>query len=493
MNFLDLANPHQETLIIGKPRKKETPAPTHGRTRLPSSAPRVIGFVGLGAHARGLVPRVAGLLAKRSPVDVITDAPAAWQASSFPLQVLPARGRPGNREKALRYWTIQAHKTGRRIVVDLGQDIGAEELSGMLLGCEEILWTVEPAQSEQSFSLLQATLQAAPGLARRVRLAWVRQPSERVVRRPLSYQVAKPEFQLRLEGDQLRHHDLVRLAHHLNRLSLGLALGGGGARGAAHVGVLRVLEKAGLFVDRLAGTSMGAYIALAYAFGFSCDRILELTVQEFSAPKKWRLLPGGGLAHMAYLYRHGGWRQKCRRYFGQPTFEDLNIPACTVTADLASGRSVACHQGDAIDALLESVNFPGLSRPIIRDGMVLVDGGILNNVPSDVVRDHGANFVVAIDVSGQFKPSFGSYDAATPESQCPTALETLLRVMEVQTRALHTTDSHKPDLVIAPDTTEFGFTDYRRSHEIAERGEAAAEQALPALKTLLAEGGRPAG
>src|SRR5581483_4215523 len=92
MNFLDLANPHQETLIIGKPRKKETPAPTHGRTRLPSSAPRVIGFVGLGAHARGLVPRVAGLLAKRSPVDVITDAPAAWQASSFPLQVLPARG-----------------------------------------------------------------------------------------------------------------------------------------------------------------------------------------------------------------------------------------------------------------------------------------------------------------------------------------------------------------------------------------------------------------
>lgn len=476
--------------MLGQRRKRPVKCPEHpGRKGQPGVGPKVIGMVGSGPRSRAVVPQVAELLAERNTVHVITDIPAHYLESPLPLQVWNAGAQAGNREKALRSW-LQKRKSDRRIVVDLSQEDSAEELSGMLLGCEEIVWLVEPAESNKSFGRLQGVLQAAPGLASRLHLAWVRQAAEPVARKPLSYQLAKPEFQLRLEGDTVRRRDLLRLRYHLERISLGLALGGGGARGAAHVGVLRALEKAGILIDHIAGTSMGAYIAIAHAFGFSSDRILDIIADEMAAPWKWRLVPGGGLAHMAYMYRNGGWRKRAKHHFGDLCFENLHLPTYTVTADLASGQSVVRHQGDAIEALMESINFPGLAQPILRDGMVLVDGGVLNNLPSNVVRDQGAKFVVAVDLAGKFTPSFGSYDAEAPEGQCPTAMQTIVRVLEVQMRAAYSTPSHAPDLLIAPETTDIGFTEYRRAYEIAERGEAAAEQALLALKKILASCGR---
>jgi predicted acylesterase/phospholipase RssA len=230
---------------------------------------------------------------------------------------------------------------------------------------------------------------------------------------------------------------------------------------------------------------MGAYIAVAYACGFSHDRVLDLIAGEMATPRKWRLLPGGGLAHMAYMYRRGGWRKKARQYFGEPAFEDLALPTYTVAADLLSGKSVVRGQGDAVEALLESINFPGLAKPILREGMALVDGGVLNNLPSDVVRQRGADRVIAVDVNGKFQNTFGrSATAAAPRH--PSAMETLLRVLEVRMRKLSRSRSHAPDLLIAPDVGGFGFTDYDRAHEAAARGQEAAEAMIPALQVMLA-------
>jgi predicted acylesterase/phospholipase RssA len=272
------------------------------------------------------------------------------------------------------------------------------------------------------------------------------------------------------------------------RPRLGLALGGGGARGAAHLGILRALEKADIAVDLIAGSSMGSLVGLAYAFGYSPDEILDLIVREMAAPRAWRMLPGGGLGHMAWMYRSGGYRRKAQRVFPNSTFEQLRLPLYLVAADLVSGQEIIHESGDAVAALMESINFPGMASPILRDGKVIVDGGVLNNVPTSVLRERGADVVIAADVAFQIEPRFGRYDPDLPADNlpCPSAMETLLRVIQVQQRALINARAAADEIIITPEVKSFGFTDYHRAHEMADIGEAAAEAALPALRQMLA-------
>jgi predicted acylesterase/phospholipase RssA len=260
-------------------------------------------------------------------------------------------------------------------------------------------------------------------------------------------------------------------------------------RGLAHLGVLRALERARIFPDLISGTSIGAVMGVLYASGYTPDSLLEKFQKEVASGWLMRHVPGAEALRTLSLFRFGGWRRKLRRYLAGVALEQLPIPVYPVSVDLVSGTCVVRERGDAVDALLESSNLPGLTRPILRDGAALVDGGVLNNVPADVARDRGADIVVGIDVGCATASPYHAGRPGTPAG--PTKdlgfVKVLLRVLELQQSGVLTRQADAADLVIAPEIGEHGVFHYDKFVELALAGEAATEEAVPALRRLLAQ------
>jgi predicted acylesterase/phospholipase RssA len=166
----------------------------------------------------------------------------------------------------------------------------------------------------------------------------------------------------------------------------------------------------------------------------------------------------------------------------------MPIPFYPVSVDLISGTCVVRDQGDVVDALLESCNLPGISRPILRDGAALVDGAVLNSIPGDVARARGADLVVGVNLDSRLAPRSGASRPGIPAAQVPFPglLKVLRRVLEVQHAEFLARQTAAVDLMISPDISAYGFFHYGEFAEMAEIGEAAAEKAVPALKSLLA-------
>jgi NTE family protein len=178
---------------------------------------------------------------------------------------------------------------------------------------------------------------------------------------------------------------------------LGLALSGGGARGLAHIGVLKELEHAKIQVDFLAGTSMGGVIAAVYASGMSPDAIEAVALQYANKRKLLRLVDPS--AHHHGLFQGEQLHALFRELLQELTFPDLCIPLTLMAVDLNSGQEVCMCEGNVADAVRATVSLPGFFEPVEYDGKRLVDGGVLNNLPVDVVRRMGADIVLAVDVS----------------------------------------------------------------------------------------------
>ena len=191
-----------------------------------------------------------------------------------------------------------------------------------------------------------------------------------------------------------------------SRPTLGLALGGGGARGLAHIGVLQALEKASIPIDYLSGTSMGGVIAAAYATGLSPEELRSIAQEYGNSRTLWRLadptLPRQGLFRGERLYTF------FEKQFKESTFASLRIPLTLVAVDLNSGKEVHLQEGSLAQAVRATVSVPGLLAPVQRNNQCLVDGALLNNLPADVVRAMGADVVLAVDVyfSSPEEPSY---------------------------------------------------------------------------------------
>ncbi len=174
---------------------------------------------------------------------------------------------------------------------------------------------------------------------------------------------------------------------------VGLALGGGAARGLAHIGVLKVLEEEGIRVDCIAGTSAGSLIGAAFAAGLSWKEILErargINWFDIVSPS----LPRMGLLRMERLQR------LLEATWGNRTFESLSIPLSVVAVDIVSGDQVVLSKGSIARAVRASCSIPGVFEPVAEDGRTLVDGGLLNNVPADIARQMGAGIVLAVDLN----------------------------------------------------------------------------------------------
>ena len=206
-----------------------------------------------------------------------------------------------------------------------------------------------------------------------------------------------------------------------------------------------------------------------------------------TAPRWVRAVPGGGVSYLWWQYRRDAWNGMLRPYVGDLTLEQFPLPFFVVAVDLVSGRQVVRERGDAIHAVLESINVPYLARPIVRDGMALIDGGVLNNLPADVLGERGADFVVGIDVASKLPAEFAGVSAKPGGTKRRRAgiLETLLRVSEVQIVTATGARTQSIDVLLTPDTSRFEFADFSRAKELAAIGEAAAEEAMPTLKQKL--------
>ena len=276
---------------------------------------------------------------------------------------------------------------------------------------------------------------------------------------------------------------------------IGLALSGGGARGLAHIGVLKVLEQEGIPIDFLAGTSMGGVIAAAYASGLSADYIekeaLRMARLRNLITLLDRSLPRRGLVEgqkvQEYLTTH----------LGDKTFKEMKIPLSLVAVDLISGQEVVLNSGSVVDAVRATVSLPGVFAPFRLGDYLLVDGGVLNNLPADVVRGMGANVVIAVDVStgvNGLSRLLEVEQQGLPLTQLPLIIETLRRtvgIMEGQIMAYKLQEAN-PEILIHPalDDSITLLNGFSRAAEIIALGEEAAREAVPRIRQAL-QSGRP--
>lgn len=288
----------------------------------------------------------------------------------------------------------------------------------------------------------------------------------------------------------------------LDRLKIGLVLAGGGARGGAHIGVLKVLEENRIPVDYIAGTSFGAIVGALYASGYSAEALDE-TLRNLdwaellsdSAPRKHRsmrrkqddqdasinfevgykngefLLPNG-------LVRGNQLRLTLAQLMAKSNsithFDALPIPFRAIAADLLTGDEVILEDGDLASAVLASMSVPGLFPPFERGDQLLVDGGIVNNLPIDVARDMGADVVIVVDISAA---------PATREdlNSFAKVLKQMITLLTLKSRRAQLETLSQNDILIKPDTTSVSLTDFTKTASTVPQGAAAASDKLEAL------------
>ena len=308
---------------------------------------------------------------------------------------------------------------------------------------------------------------------------------------------------------------MIRLFHKKKARpkKIGLALGSGSSRGWAHIGVIKALTEAGIHIDYVAGTSIGAVVGSVYASGRIAT--LEDVVLQFD----WKqivyfldvVFPKSGIIDGNKI------TEFIREQVKIKTIEEFPLPFAAVSTDLATGREVIIRKGDIIEAVRASISVPGIFTPISRAGMVLLDGALVNPVPVSVVREMGADFVIAVDLNhdiisknsddrsvspypvphapktengqspikgnrilsalnAKFKAidfsSFSNIREWMPKNSMPNIFEVLLasiNIMETQiTAARLKTDP--PDILIQPALGHIKFLEFNRAEEAIAEG-----------------------
>ena len=382
-----------------------------------------------------------------------------------------------------------------RVFFDLraGQDV--LEVSDVLMSSEQVFWCIHPDEWSQAEKRLRRIAEITPVWREKISIVWLLDDEQTVV------PVVEELKELALEDYKLSFNDprpnwsktlvngLERIVHLLRGIRIGVALGGGAARGMAHLGVLKALEREGIVVDMLAGTSAGAMTGTVLALGMDYDYAIKCFVNDLTPSWVFRHMPKGDQWYLLYKYRRGHFDPMLRKYLGDTKIEQLPLPLRAITVDLITGRPVIRDTGDAVHAILESINLPVLSLPICREGRALVDGGLVNNVPANVLVEEGCNFVIAVSVTAKLEKQFGlnSPDTPTEKMKAPSTLQTILRSHVVQNVNMNSVGVQPADIVIEPDVTGFDLTAFTKTDQLAAIGEQATMAALPDIKKQLAK------
>jgi NTE family protein len=262
-----------------------------------------------------------------------------------------------------------------------------------------------------------------------------------------------------------------RMCRRLTGRSLGMVLSGSGARAFAHIGVLQVLAEEKIVIDRFGGCSMGAFVGAMAALGLPPDAMVETCHREFArrAPFSDYTLP----RHALIRARRAA--SMLRRVVGDTALEQLAWPLFTVSADLLSSRMVVHRTGSIVEAVGSSMAIPGLSPPVLRRAELLVDGGVLNNLPIDVMVGAEPGPVVAVDVMRRLE---NDDPETSPQALLPTILETLSRATVLGSVERAEANRRLADLLITPDVQDISLRGFRHLERAVDAGRRAAEEAL---------------
>jgi NTE family protein len=251
------------------------------------------------------------------------------------------------------------------------------------------------------------------------------------------------------------------------RPRVGVALGGGFARGIAHLGVLRVLQQEGIHVDCVAGTSAGSMLAIAYASGHSIDEITaQAKATRFKDFGNWKL-SWMGLASNQRLEHYP------RKFLGVSTFEELKIPLAIAATDLGTGEPAYFTHGPLGPALRASCAYPGMFVPVELDGRMYVDGFLAAPVPVDALRVMGADVVIAV-----FLEAAANRRPSSIVDVIGLSFAILQRHADLEWR-------RTADIIIEPNVKDFLWDDFEKTPELIAAGEAAARAALPKIRAVL--------
>ncbi len=264
---------------------------------------------------------------------------------------------------------------------------------------------------------------------------------------------------------------------------VGLALGGGAARGLAHIGILEVLEKENIPIDIIAGTSMGAVIGAAVAGGQSARRIraqaLDLgwkglaPLVELTAPRTGFL--GGRRI-----------RKRLKEIIGEVTFAQLEKPFACVATDIRTGDELVLREGPVLDAVIASCSLPIIFRVAQWQGRYLVDGGLVNPVPVKIVKEMGADFIIAVNVLHHpHVKLLQLHTRGTEKPKEPNIFNVMMQIVNIPAAHLVKSSLSGADVIIEPDMTDIGFGDFNKAGECILRGELAASDAIGEIKRRL--------
>ena len=257
----------------------------------------------------------------------------------------------------------------------------------------------------------------------------------------------------------------------MTRKKLGLALSGGAARGFAHLGVLKVLREHDVPVDFIAGTSAGSIVGAAYASGMSIEEIIEL-----GGKMSWYRMSRLSFSTKGLL-SNASMGTFLRKSFPHDEFENLPIPFAAVACDLETGEEVVLKEtGDLIEAMRASCAIPGIFAPVEINGKLLIDGGIISNVPTKAVKKLGAEVIIAVDVLACGATYWGK-----PTTLLGIFFQSMMMVLRVASKSYH----YRADVVIIPKIAHLRPDEISKIDEFIKAGEEAALEKIDEIRNLI--------
>lgn len=252
------------------------------------------------------------------------------------------------------------------------------------------------------------------------------------------------------------------------RPKVGLALGAGGLRGMAHVGVLRVLERENIPIDCIAGCSIGSMIGALYCAGLDAETIYKLAKHlkrrhwlDFVMPKMGVIAGDKVLAMMRLLTQ-------------QKHFNQLQKPLAVVATDLINGKEIVFKEGEVAPAVRASISVPGVFIPFQWQDMLLVDGAVLNPTPIDVVRNMGADIVIAVDLARKGAPS-----------PITNLFDVMIESINIMERQIFNQRQQQCDVLVCPEVAHISPSSFEAMDECVQKGEETIVELIPEIRRLL--------
>jgi NTE family protein len=254
----------------------------------------------------------------------------------------------------------------------------------------------------------------------------------------------------------------------VERPRVGLALGSGGARGFAHLGAIKVLKDEGIPIDLIAGSSMGALVGCFYGVGIDIENLYQLSVAfkrkyflDFTVPKMG-FIAGKKVKEFIRFFTHG------------KNIEELNLPVGVVATDLLTGEKVIFREGPVAEAVRASISIPGIFIPEKLNGRLLVDGGVSDRVPVSVVRDMGADIVIAIDVS-----------RVERNAEISSIYDVIMQSIDIMQTEIFTNREIASDIMIRPRVEMYSSRAFTNIKEIIAIGEEETRKQIDQIKSVI--------